>query len=78
MHLDDSILQTKTATNLIETLKLARTITKQGSNACKKINDQIESCVSQHSKAINKRRVGKKQANIIGTSSFNNIYKVNL
>lgn len=74
--LDTSILQTQTATALIETLKLARTITKQGSNACKKINDQIEMCVSQHNKAVKKLRI--KQAHIIGSSNFDNIYTINL
>jgi len=78
MHLDDSILQTKTVTTLIEVLKEARTITKNGSNACKAINNKIEECVQNHDRAVKLTRVGKKQEHVIGKSTFLGAYKVNL
>tara|TARA_B100000686_G_C15781738_1_gene475354 strand:- start:129 stop:365 length:237 start_codon:yes stop_codon:yes gene_type:complete len=78
MHLDDSILQSKTATTLIEVLKEARTITKSNTNACKNINEKIEHCVKAHDKAINIVRCGKRPDYINGKSSFHGIYKVNL
>jgi hypothetical protein len=49
--LDQSILQTKTAGYLVYLLKLARTITKTGSNHCKEINDKIDYAVVKHEKA---------------------------
>jgi|TARA_R110000824_G_scaffold298022_2_gene486236 hypothetical protein len=52
--LDTSILQTKTAGKLVNLLKLARTITKTGSNRCKRINDSIENVVGHHAKAVKK------------------------
>ena len=60
--LDTSILQTKTAGYLVGLLKLARTITKTGSNHCKGVNDKIERTVILHEKAMRKvkQRVGKK------------------
>ncbi len=78
MHLDDSILQSKTATNLIEILKEARTITKSHTNACRVINNKIEECVKSHNKAVNMKRVGKKQEHVKGKSTFLGAYKVNL
>jgi hypothetical protein len=52
--LDTSILQTKTVGHLIYILKLARTITKTGSNQCKEINNKIEDAVAKHEKAKRK------------------------
>jgi hypothetical protein len=56
--LDQSILQTKTANHLIHILKLARTITKTGSNHCKSINDRIDKTVIDHKRAMEKKRGG--------------------
>ena len=78
MHLDDSVLQSKTATTLIEVLKDARTITKSGSNSCKAINTKIEECVKAHDRAVKMTRVGKKQEHVTGKSTFLGAYKVNL
>ena len=78
MHLDDSMLQSKTVKTLISVLKEARTITKNHSNACKNINEKIEYCVKMHDKAINKVKVGKPKDNFILKSTFNTRYKVNL
>ena len=78
MHLDDSILQSKTASTLIDVLKEARTITKSNSNYCKHNNDKIEECVKAHSKAAKMVRVGKKQAHVNGKSTFLGAYKVNI
>ena len=78
MHLDDSILQSKTATTLIEILKEARTITKEHTNACRNINEKIEHCVQRHDKAINMPRVGKKQEHVNGKSTFLGTYRVNM
>mgnify|MGYP003627576373 CR=1 FL=1 len=60
--LDTSILQTKTANKLIGLLKLARTITKSGSNYCNGINDKIEKTVIEHERAMRKveQRSGRK------------------
>ena len=67
--LDTSILQTKTAGRLVHLLKLARTITKTGSNHCKSINDKIDNTVMNHEKAMRKMkpRVDKKLV-----TSYNN------
>ncbi len=40
--LDTSILQTKTVGHLVNLLKLAKSITKTGSNYCKGVNKEIE------------------------------------
>ena len=78
MHLDESILQSKTASTLIEVLKEARTNTKSSTNACKNINEKIEHCVKAHDRAINIVRCGKKPDYVKGNSSFLKTYKVNL
>ena len=41
MDLDPSVLQSKTVAKIIEVLKLARTITKSGSNYNKAINNKM-------------------------------------
>tara|TARA_R100000458_G_scaffold19154_1_gene16751 strand:- start:360 stop:596 length:237 start_codon:yes stop_codon:yes gene_type:complete len=78
MHLDDSVLQSKTATTLINVLKDARTITRSNSNACKAINKRIEECVKAHSRAAKMVRVGKKQQHVNGKSTFLGAYKVHI
>ena len=78
MHLDDSILQSKTANTIINILKEARTITKTGNNSCKAINEKIEYCVEMHDKAINKVKAGKQKETFIQKSTFNGRYRVNL
>jgi len=74
MDLDPSVLQSKTVAKIIEVLKLARTITKSGSNYNKAINNKIEEVVEQHQKAIDIPRVGKKPE----ISPYLRTYKVNL
>ena len=78
MHLDDSILQSKTATTLIEVLKEARKITKSHTSSCKAINKRIEDCVKAHTRASKMVRVGKKQEHVSGRSTFLGAYKVNI
>ena len=78
MHLDDSILQSKTANTLINILKEARTITKTSNNSCKAINEKIEYCVEMHDKVINKVKAGKQKETFIQKSTFNGRYRVNL
>lgn len=74
MDLDTSMLQSKTVTKIVEVLKLARTITKGGSNHNNKINEKIEEVVKLHQQALDIPRVGKKPE----TSTFLRNYKVNL
>jgi hypothetical protein len=52
--LDTSILQTKTVGHLVGLLKLARGITKTGSNHCKGVNEKIEKTVILHDRAMRK------------------------
>ena len=78
MRLDDSILQSKTATILIEVLKEARTITKSHSNSCKDINNKIEECVKAHTRASKMVRARKRKEHINGRSTFLGAYKVNI
>lgn len=56
MHLDDNILQSKTVCKIVDVLKDARTITKTGSNQCKKINKDIEIIVQAHEKAVKRTK----------------------
>ena len=56
MHLDKNILQSKTVCNIMKTLKDAGTITKTGSNDCIRINEDIQTIVRAHTKAMNKTK----------------------
>jgi hypothetical protein len=74
MYLDPSVLQSKTVSKIVDVLKLARTITKGGSNYNNKINIMIEEVVELHRKAALIPKIGKKPE----TSPFLRNYKVNL
>jgi len=79
MHLDDSILQSKTVTTLIEVLKEARTITKEHTNACRNINEKIEHCVQRHDKAISMPKImSEKEKHINRKNTFLKTYRVNI
>jgi|TARA_R100000789_G_scaffold99227_1_gene105142 hypothetical protein len=52
--LDTSILQTKTVGHLVNLLKLAKSITKTGSNYCKGVNKEIEKTLILHDEAMKK------------------------
>jgi hypothetical protein len=74
--LDDSILQTKTATNLVEIIKEALTITKVHTRFAKDVNRKMEDAVKFHNRAIKKLR--RKEIDVTKVKPRTGIYHVNL
>jgi hypothetical protein len=54
LEMDTNILQTKTVANIIEVLKLAKSITKSHTRHCKDINMTINMVIRRHKVAVDK------------------------
>ena len=74
--LDDNILQTKTATSLIELIKEALTITKVHTRFAKDVNKKMEIAVITHNRAIKKLK--RKEIDVTEVKPRTGIYHVNL
>jgi len=76
-HLDSSILQTKTATTLIELLTRAREVTKDNTRNAKVVNKDIDFVLDCYKRVFDTAKK-KRKTHVLSDNNFTGIYKVNL